>query len=299
MADPLFKGTTSLTAGLVIILTFLVVFFLTRHALPSIYAFGWNFLYESEWDPVREQFGAAPFIYGTLATSAIALMIAAPIGIGTAIFLSELIPPWLSAPISFLIDLLAAIPSVIYGLVGIFVLIPLMRSSIEPSLSALLGFFPLFESSPYGFGIMTAGLILSIMIIPFITSVSREALLAVPLIQREAILSLGATRWEMVLKVVLPMAKSGIIGSIFLALARALGETMAVTMVIGNRPEIRASLFEPGHTMAAVIANEFSEAVSDLYLSTLIEIALVLFGVTLIINGIARLFVTRPLGGKS
>ncbi len=281
-----------------VILTFLLFFFIARHALPSIEAFGWSFLYGSQWDPVSEQFGAAPFIYGTLATSAIALMVATPIGIGTAIFLSELVPSWLSGPLSFLIDLLAAIPSVLYGLVGIFVLIPLMRSSIDPALSALLGVFPLFESSTYGFGIMTAGLLLSIMIIPFIVSVSREALLAVPLIQREAILSLGATRWEMVTKVVLPMAKSGLIGSLFLSLARALGETMAVTMVVGNRPEIRASLFEPGHTLAAVIANEFAEAVSDLYLATLIEIALVLFGVTLIINGIARLFVRRSVGGK-
>ncbi len=283
----------------VLLLTLGVVLSLVRDAGPSLQAFGISFLWGSDWDPVGEVFGAAPFIYGTLVTSAIALLVAVPIGLGSAIFLSELAPAWLSGPISFFIDLLAAIPSVIYGLTGIFVLVPLMRSTIEPALSAAFGWLPLFGSSPYGFGIMTAGLLLSIMIIPFITSVSREALLSVPLTQREAILSLGATRWEMVSHVALPMAKGGILGSIFLALARALGETMAVTMVVGNRPEIHASLFEPGHTLAAVIANEFTEASSELYLSTLIEIALVLFGVTFIINGMARFFALGLPHGKS
>jgi phosphate transport system permease protein len=227
-------------------------------------------------------------------TSAIALLIAVPIGLGSSIFLSELAPSWLSRPTAYLVDLLAAIPSVLYGIVGLFVLVPLMQESIEPALSDILGFIPLFQGAPYGVGMLTAGMVLSVMILPFIVSVSREVMRSVPDIQREAILSLGATRWEMVSNVVLPFSRPGVMGSIFLALARALGETMAVTMVIGNRPDIGLSLFSPGHTMAAVIANEFAEATSDLYVSVLIEIGLVLFFVLLLVNGIARLLIPAP-----
>ncbi|OGS18793.1 MAG: phosphate ABC transporter permease subunit PstC [Elusimicrobia bacterium RIFCSPHIGHO2_02_FULL_61_10] len=216
-----------------------------------------------------------------------------PLGVGTAIFLAELAPPQVSDGLTFLVELLAAIPSVIYGLVGMFVVVPWVRHSVEPALSKTLGFLPLFQGAPYGVGFLTAGLILAIMIVPFITSVSREVLLAVPRIQREAALALGATRWEVLRVAIIPYARSGIVASILLAMARALGETMAVTMVIGNRPQIVASLFEPGYTMAAVLANEFTEATSDLYLHALIEIGLVLFGVTILVNGIARLILAR------
>jgi len=275
----------------VLLITAIIALELYLHSHLSIEKFGWAFLSRSTWDPVMEEFGALPFLYGTLVTSAIALLIAIPVGLGVAIFLSELAPRRLSDPITFLVELLAAIPSVIYGLIGIFVLVPWMRNVLEPILGTTLGFLPIFQGAPYGVGMLTAGIVLAIMVVPFIVSVSREILLAVPRSQREAILSLGATRWEMVWIAVLPYARSGILGSIFLALARALGETMAVTMVIGNRPEVRASLFEPGYTMASVIANEFTEATSDLYLSALIEIGLVLFAVTIVVNALARLFI--------
>lgn len=273
------------------LITTVIAFELYRGSSLSIQKFGWSFLWQSTWDPVAEEFGALPFIYGTLITSAIALLIAIPVGLGVAIFLSELAPRWLSDPITFLVELLAAIPSVIYGLIGIFVLIPWMRNFLEPLLSGTLGFLPLFEGAPYGVGMLTAGIVLAIMVVPFIVSVSREILLAVPRSQREAILSLGATRWEMVWIAILPYARSGILGSIFLALARAIGETMAVTMVIGNTAQISTSLFAPGYTMAAVLANEFSEAASQLYLNALVEIGLVLFVITLIVNGISRAFI--------
>ncbi len=262
---------------------------LTWNSRLALRAFGIPFLWGTTWDPVAELFGALPFIYGTLVTSILALLLAVPLGLGTAIFLSELAPPRLSEVVAFLVELLAAIPSVIYGLVGMFVVVPWVRTAVEPSVSHWLGWLPLFRGAPYGVGVFTAGLILTAMIVPFITSVSREVLLAVPRPQREAALALGATHWETVWTAILPYARSGIVGSIFLALARALGETMAVTMVIGNRPEIRASLFEPGYTMAAVLANEFTEATTDLYLHALIEIGLVLFVITIVVNGIARL----------
>jgi phosphate transport system permease protein len=256
-------------------------------------AFGPSFLWGQTWDPVREIFGALPFIYGTLATSAIALLIAVPFGLGTAIFLAELAPPRLSEAVGFLVELLAAIPSVIYGLVGLFIVVPWVRSVASPAISGLLGWIPVFQGTPYGVGIFTAGLILAVMIVPFVTTVSREVLLMVPVSQREAALALGATHWETIRTAILPYARSGIAGSVFLALARALGETMAVTMVVGNRPEIRPSIFEPGYTMAAVLANEFTEATSDFYLHSLIEIGLVLFGVTIVVNGLARLLLYR------
>ncbi len=275
----------------VLVITAVIAYELYRNSHLSIARFGWSFLWGTTWDPIAEQFGALPFLYGTLVTSAVALLIAVPMGLGVAIFLSELAPRWLSDPVAFLVELLAAIPSVIYGLIGIFVLVPLVRNYLEPFLSGTLGFLPIFQGAPYGVGMLTASLVLAVMVVPFIVSVSREILMAVPRAQREAILSLGATRWEMVWIAILPYARSGIMGSVFLALARALGETMAVTMVIGNRPEIKLSLFEPGYTMAAVIANEFTEATSDMYLQALIEIGLVLFAVTILVNAIARLLI--------
>jgi len=290
-ADRLFRATVFTVAISVLLITGVIAFELVRNSRLPIEKFGWGFLWGTTWDPVAEQFGALPFLYGTLVSSGLALLIAVPVGLGVAIFLSELAPRWLSDPVTFLVELLAAIPSVIYGLVGIFVLVPLVRNVLEPFLSGALGFLPLFRGAPYGVGMLTAGLLLAMMVVPFVVSVSREILMAVPHSQREAVLSLGATQWEMVRIAVLPYARSGIMGSVFLALARALGETMAVTMVIGNRPEIRLSLFEPGYTMAAVIANEFTEATSDLYVQTLIEIGLVLFAVTILVNALARLLI--------
>jgi phosphate transport system permease protein len=290
-ADRLFRATVLTVALSVLVITGVIAYELLWNSRLPIQKFGWSFLWGTTWDPVAEQFGALPFLYGTLVTSALSLLIAVPVGLGVAIFLSELAPRWLSDPVTFLVELLAAIPSVIYGLAGIFVLVPWVRNHLEPALSGTLGFLPLFQGAPYGVGMLTAGIVLAVMVVPFIVSVSREILMAVPLAQREAVLSLGATKWEMVRIAVLPYARSGIMGSIFLALARALGETMAVTMVIGNRPEIKLSLFEPGYTMAAVIANEFTEATSDMYLQALIEIGLVLFAVTILVNALARLMI--------
>ena len=255
-------------------------------------AFGWPFLWTSVWDPVALRFGALPFIYGTVMTTFLALAIAVPVGLGAAICLAELLPLRIADGLTFLIELLVAVPSVVYGLVGVFVLVPAMRG-LETTIQGALGFIPLFSGPIYGVGLLTASVLLAVMVVPFIIAVSREVLLAVPETQREAALALGATRWEMVRHVVLPYARTGILGSIFLALARALGETMAVTMVIGNRPEVSASLFAPAYTMAAVLANEFTEATDDVYLSALVEVALVLFAITVVVNGIARLLFGR------
>lgn len=275
----------------VILITSLLVYQLWLNSAPSRHEFGWHFWVTRTWDPVFEHFGAAPFIYGTLVTSAISLLIAVPLGLAAAVFLSELAPRSISDTVSFLIDLLAAVPSVIFGLLGIFVVVPLMRTMIGPALKDVLGFTPLFQGPNYGVGFLTAGIVLAIMVVPFIISVSREVLLTVPRDQREAALALGCTRWEATWKVVVPWARTGISGSVFLALARAVGETMAVTMVIGNDPKIVTSLFAPGYTIAAVIANEFTEATGKVYLSALIELGLVLFMITLILNGLARLLI--------
>lgn len=298
----LFKNGVLLIALSILAVTLLIAVELVYYSRLPIGKFGFSFFWKTVWDPVGEQFGALPFLYGTLATSFLALLIAVPVGLGMAIFLSELAPWWLSNPVSFLVELLAAIPSVIYGIIGIFILVPWMRNTGEPFLKTAFGFFPFFQGIPYGVGLLTAGVILAIMILPFIVSVSREVLLAVPAPQREAILSLGATRWEMIWVAILPFARSGIMGSVFLALARALGETMAVTMVIGNRPDIKLSLFEPAYTMAAVIANEFTEATSEFYIQSLIEIGLILFLVTILIHALARLLlysVTAKVEGRS
>lgn len=268
-------------------------------AYPALSKSGLSFLTGSKWDVGAGEFGAAPAIYGTIISSALALLIATPLALGVSIFLSEIAPKWLRQPVGFLVDLLAAIPSVVYGLWGIFVLIPLLRDPIGPFLSETLhlGGTPLFSGPNYGYSMLAAGMILAIMILPFISAVTREVLLAVPRSQREAALALGATRWEMIRDAVLPYARSGIIGGIILGLGRALGETMAVTMLIGNRPEISASLFAPGYTMASLIANEFSEATSDAHLSALMGVGAVLFAVTLIVNALARWLVWRVTKG--
>jgi phosphate transport system permease protein len=294
--DQAFRLLTRCAALSLLGLVVALVLVMGRAALPSIRAFGWRFLFTSTWDPVAEVFGVLPLIYGTLVSSALALLLAVPLGLGSAIFLAELAPLWIRPPIAFLIELLAAVPSVVYGLWGIFVLAPFLRNWIQPALGSSLGFLPLFQGPPYGIGMLAAGVILAIMILPFIVAVSREVLLAVPDTQREAALALGATRWEATRLAVLRYGKSGLIGAILLGLGRALGETMAVTMVIGNRPEISLSLFAPGYTMASMIANEFTEATSDLYLSALIEVGLLLFVVTVVVNGLARLLVWK-VGG--
>jgi phosphate transport system permease protein len=292
---------TLIFAASIILITTLLVYQLWTNSLDARKAFGWHFWVSRMWDPVFEHFGALPFIYGTLVTSTIALIIAIPLGLAAAIFLAELAPRRISDTISFLIDLLAAVPSVIYGLLGIFVVVPLMRTVVGPALKSAFGFLPIFEGPNYGLGLLTAGIVLAIMVVPFIISVSREVLLTVPREQREAALALGATRWESTWKVVVPYARAGIMGSVFLSLARALGETMAVTMVIGNAALIGTSLFSPGDTIASMLANQYSEATGKLYLSALIELGLVLFLITFILNGAARLLIlaTARGGGRA
>jgi phosphate transport system permease protein len=289
--DQIAHLVTLLFAGSVFVVTVFLVYELWMHSGPSRAKFGFGFLTGKTWDPNTDQFGALPFIYGTVLTSFIALVISVPLGVGAAIFLSELAPPKLSNACTFLVELLAAVPSVILGLLAIFTLVPIMRQYIEPFLKAMLGDLPLFQGPAYGVGYLTAGLILAIMTFPFIISISREALLAVPREQREAALALGATKWESTWQVVVPFARLGIIGSIFLALARALGETMAVTMVIGNDTGIHTSLLSPGYTIAAMIANNFTEASGDLFLSSLVELGLVLFGLTMVLNAAAQLLI--------
>jgi len=291
VGDRIFRVVLRLAAGALLLLVVALAAEMLRTAVPAIQRFGWRFLVTSVWDPVAEQFGALPFVYGTLVSSFLAMLIAVPLGIGAAVYLAELAPPWLRPPVAFLVELVAAVPSVVYGLWGIFVLAPLLRTWVQPALGSTLGFLPLFQGPPYGVGMLAAGIILAIMVVPFITAVSREVLLAVPNSQREAALALGATRWETTRLAVLSYGRSGLIGAGLLGLGRALGETMAVTMVIGNRPEIALSLFAPGYTMASVIANEFTEATSDLYLAALIEVGLLLFVVTIAVNGLARLLV--------
>jgi phosphate transport system permease protein len=289
--DEVARIITFLFAGSVVLVTILLVFDLWQGSSLPRHKFGFNFFRTSVWDPIFDQFGALPFIYGTLVTATVSLLIAVPLGIGAAIFLAELAPARVSDTLEFFIDLLAAVPSVIYGLLGVFIVVPLMRQYIQPALKHSLGFLPLFQGPAYGIGFLTAGIVLAIMVIPYIISVSREVLLSVPRDQREAALSLGATRWESTWKVVVPFARGGILGSIFLALARALGETMAVTMVIGNTPAISGSLLASGYSIAAVIANELTEATSDLHYQSLIELGLVLFFLTFVLNGLARLLI--------
>jgi len=291
VADRIFS-LAMLACGLcVLALVAVILYQLIIRSNLSWHASGWRFFFRSEWDPVNEQYGAWPFVYGTIVSSILALALAVPLAIGVAVFVTEMCPRWLKGPVAFTTELLAAIPSVIYGLWAIFVLVPLLRQYLEPFLAKYFGWTGLFEGAPYGIGMLAAGIILAIMVVPIISSITREVMTAVPQQQREAVLALGATRWEMIRTGVLRNARVGILGGIILGLGRALGETMAVTMVIGNRPEIARSLFAPGYTMASVIANEFSEATTDTYLSALVEVGLALFLVTIIVNVLAQVLV--------
>ncbi|MGE0553770.1 MAG: phosphate ABC transporter permease subunit PstC [Gemmatimonadales bacterium] len=303
LGDLAFRVVLTLAALAIPVLLGFLVWELYRGAELAVVRYGADFITSSSWDPVAEEFGAAPLIFGTLLSSLIALVIAVPLSLGVAIFITEFAPATIRQPIAFLIELLAAIPSVVYGLWGIFVLIPVLKDYVFPFLQRTLGFLPIFQGAIYGNSMLAAGIILAIMVMPYVMSVSREVLLAVPASQREAALGLGATRWEAAWTAVVPYARSGIVGAVILGLGRALGETMAVTMLIGNRHEIAASLFAPGYTMAAAIANEFSEAVTDIHLAALAYVALVLFGVTVLVNAGARFLVWRvshgePSGGQ-
>jgi phosphate transport system permease protein len=292
----------TLLTVLALILPFLlaaIALKLVTGAWPAISKFGFGFLTRSVWDPVRGEFGALPLIVGTLYSSLVALVIAIPLALGTAIFLTEFAPKWMRNPIATLVELLAAVPSVIYGLWGIFVLLPLLRDHLWPIARPLLSWTPIFSGVFYGPSVLAAGVILSIMILPYIAAVSREVLLAVPAAQREAGLALGATRWETVWTVILPYGRAGIVGAVILGLGRALGETMAVTMVIGNRHEVSASLLQPGYTIASAIANEFSEAVSDIHLASLFYVGAVLFLITIAVNAVARILVWRVARGSA
>jgi phosphate transport system permease protein len=296
-ADDVYKGLVAAAAAVVFIVVGLIVYEVARGAELSIKTIGWKFLFETDWDPVADRYGALPYIWGTLVSSFLALLLAMPLGIGSAVFLAELASRRVGTVISFVMELLAAIPSIVYGIWGFFVLAPWLRTAIEPWLIEHLGFLPLFRGFPFGIGMLNAGIVLAIMIVPTIVSISREVLLATPSSLREASLALGATRAEAI-GVALDAAKPGILGAVILALGRALGETMAVTMVIGNTNRISLSLLDPGATMASIIANEFTEATGALYLSALIQIALVLFAVTIVVNALARALVHITTGGR-
>jgi phosphate transport system permease protein len=291
LTDAGFRYTMLACSVSILVIVGLLLYELTARSQLSLHEFGLGFFVGTAWDPVNGKFGALPFIYGTLVSSLLAVFLAVPLAVGVAVYVTEICPRALRGIISFLTELLAAIPSVVYGLWAIFVLAPILRNYVEPFLGKTLGWTGLFTGPQYGLGMLAAGVILAIMIVPIISSITREVLVAVPQHQREATLALGATRWEMIRMGVLRNARAGILGSVILGLGRALGETMAVTMIIGNRAEIAKSLFAPGYTMASVIANEFSEATGDLYLSALVEIGLALLIVTLIVNTAARLLV--------
>jgi phosphate transport system permease protein len=294
--DRAFKWLTLAMAVTVFVLIVLIGYELAHGSNLSLRKSGWHFLFSSDWDPVSSQFGALPFIFGTLVTSAIALVIAVPLSLATAVYLTEIAPPWQRQILTLFIELLAAVPSVILGLWGIFVMVPWCREHLFSWLRGSLGFLPIFQGPIYGVSMLAGGIIIAIMILPIITSVSREILRSVPGLQREAAYALGATRWEATRIAVLSYARKGLFGAVILGLGRALGETMAVTMVIGNRPEIVKSLFAPGYTMASVIANEFTEATTDIYFSALFEIGLVLLGVTVLVNALAQLLLKTFAG---
>ena len=297
--DRIFKTILTLAALAIPVLLGFLVYELWVGSRLAVKAFGVDFLTTSTWDPIAEKFGALPLIAGTLLSSLIALVIAVPLSLGVAIFLTEFAPPAIRRPIAFLVELLAAIPSVVYGLWGIFFLIPVLRTTLFPFLRDTFGFLPFFQGTVYGNSMLAAGIILAIMVMPYIMSVTREVLATVPGSQREAALALGATRWEAAWTAVVPYARSGIVGAVILGLGRALGETMAVTMLIGNRHEIVASLFAPGYTMAAAIANEFTEASTDMHFAALAYVALVLFGVTVLVNALARLLIWKVSKGRT
>ncbi len=294
--DIAFKWVAGLAAAMIVVLIVMVGLELYYGSRLAIAKYGLGFLWSVEWDPVLEKFGALPFIFGTLVSSLISLLIAVPLGVATALFLTELAPLKVRQPIIIAIEMLAAVPSVIFGLWGMFVLIPWLRDSLFVWLKKSLGFLPLFQGPIYGVSMLAAGIIIAIMILPIVTSISREILRSVPNLQREAAYALGATRWEVLKIAVLSYARRGLFGAAVLGLGRALGETMAVTMVIGNRPQISASLFAPGYTLASVVANEFTEATTDLYQSALFEIGLVLFAVAILVNAAAQLMLKSMTG---
>jgi phosphate transport system permease protein len=297
--SPVDRGFAAVVYGGSIIFALLIIGLFVELVLgswPSIVKFGPGFIVGSEWNPVTSKFGALPMIYGTVVSSFIAIILAAFIGIMAAVFLADFAPRWLAQPLSFVIELLAAVPSVVYGLWGLFVLSPFMRTVLGPALHKVLGWTPLFSGPILGVGLLTAGIILALMIIPTVTAISRDVIAAIPRDLREASMALGSTKWETALRVVLPAARIGIFGACILALGRALGETIAVTMVIGNRPEISASLFAPSYTLASVIANEFTEATTNIYISALIELGLILFLVSMVVNALARLMIWSVRG---
>jgi phosphate transport system permease protein len=294
--DIAFKWVAAFAAAMIVILIVFVGLELYWGSRLAIAKFGVGFLWSTEWDPVQEKFGALPFIFGTLLSSLLALLIAVPLGVATALFLTELAPLRIRQPIVMAIEMLAAVPSVIFGLWGIFVLIPWLRDHLFVWLKHWLGFLPLFKGPIYGTSMLAAGIIVAIMILPIITSISREILRSVPNLQREAAYALGATRWEVLRIAVLSYARRGLFGAAVLGLGRALGETMAVTMVIGNRPEIAASLFAPGYTLASVVANEFAEATTDIYFNSLFELGLVLLVVAILVNAAAQVMLKSMTG---
>src|SRR5882762_4482133 len=298
-SDRIYRRVLTAFALALPLLIVIILGVLFVEAWPAVKRFGASFLVTSTWDPVREVYGAAPMIFGTLASSLLALVIAVPLALSVAIFLTEFAPRRLRQPVAFLVELLAAIPSVVYGMWGIFVLIPFLRSYVVPPLKAVFGWTPFLQGVFYGNSLLAGGVILAIMIVPYIAAVSREVLLAVPTSQREAALAMGATRWEAVRSAVLPYGRAGLIGAVILGLGRALGETMAVTMVIGNRHDIGLSLLQPAYTMAAAIANEFSEATTSMYQSALMEVGLILFVLTVAVNAIARVLIWRVARGAA
>lgn len=300
-ADRRFYIWTKLFAGSIILLFFGMIIIIAVNAWPSISRYGLDILWDTSWNPVTDEYGALPFIYGSVVSSLLALLLGVPLGIGSAIFLAEICPKWLRTLISFTVELLASIPSVVYGVWGIFVMVPLLSKHVQPFLSNYFGFIPFFEGPAYGFGMLAGGLILTIMILPIITSISRDVIMNVPAHLREASFALGATRWETLKHVILPSCKPGLIGAVMLGFGRAIGETMAVLMVIGNKSNISLSLFKPASTMASVIAGEFAEASAFIYKSVLIEIGFILFVITLLINIFAKLIIwkfTSKAGGE-
>jgi phosphate transport system permease protein len=296
LSDRAFTIAALVLAALVLVVTAAILLGIIDGSQPTIREFGGSFITGQTWDPVQEVYGALPFIFGTLVTSFSALLLAGLVGLGAAIFLAEIAPPRGRTPLSFMVELLAGIPSIVYGIWGLFVLAPLLREDVVPFLKSTLGWTGLVTGPFYGPSVLTASIVLALMCLPIVTAVSRDVQLAVPASQREAMIGLGATRWEVIRGAVLPYARSGILGALILGLGRAVGETMAVTMVIGNRSEISASLLKPGNTMASVIANEFAEATTTLHQSALIEIGLLLFVITLVTNAIARVLVWRVAG---
>lgn len=297
-SDRRFHNTTLALASVAGVILMMIMVYLVILSWPSIQTEGLKFFVAAEWDPVKEHFGAGAFIYGTLVSSLLALLIAVPLSVGVALFLNEVAPKKISDTMGFLVEMLAAIPSVVYGLWGIYFLAPILRLYVQPLIGRNLGWIPLFDGPPYGVGMLAAGIILAIMITPTITAVTREVFKAIPSLDKEGALALGATRWEMMSLAVLKSSKSGIFGAVVLGLGRALGETMAVTMLIGNRNEISASLFAPGQTMASVIANEYAEAATQHHISALAYVGLALFLVSFVIHLSARLIIMRTARSK-